>query len=128
MSGDITISTLIVVFPILYHLDVQDTDDVVHLTNIFRDSKYCGWESCPINLQSTKVVLQLFRTILHMYREEFHIDRIRWITRQGDRVIGGICSESVDSDPENDRLLNDFWVDIQSMGFIIVSLARIFNM
>ena len=92
----------------------------VQSTDVFRDSSYCGWESCPLNLKNTKVVLELLRETLKMYREEFHIDGIRWITRQGDRVLGGTCSTSEMSDPDNDRLLQDFWVDIKSFGFITV--------
>ena len=119
LSGVITLSIHTVLFFLVSYLDMNEYNGV-QSPDVFRDSRYCEGESCPLNLRNTKVVLELLRKTLKMYREEFHIDGIRWITRQGDHVVGGTCSTSEVSDPENDRLLQDFWVDIKSFGFIIV--------
>lgn len=115
LSGVITLSIHTVLFFLVSYLDMNEYNGV-QSPDVFRDSRYCEGESCPLNLRNTKVVLELLRKTLKMYREEFHIDGIRWITRQGDRVVGGTCSTSEVSDPENDRLLQDFWVDIKSFG------------
>ena len=107
-------------FVLVSILDLDKSNQIL-LADVFRDSKYCEWESCPLNLRNSKVVGELLRNALKMYRNELHIDGIRWITRYGDRVLGGSCSTPDLSDAENDSLLQDFWVDLKSLGFIIVS-------
>ena len=63
-------------------------------------------------------MLYLLRSVLQMYRDEFHIDGIRFIT-MGGQFLGGSCEISTD-----DVALNDVWKEIRAMGFFIVSMER----
>lgn len=67
-------------------------------------------------------MLYLLRSVLQMYRDEFHIDGIRFIT-MGGQFLGGSC-EKKGTISTDDVALNDVWKEIRAMGFFIVNMER----
>lgn len=67
-------------------------------------------------------MLYLLRSVLQMYRDEFRIDGIRFIT-MGGQSLGGSCEKNgvVFTDGV---ALGDVWKEIRAMGFFIVGVER----
>ena len=100
--------------------DQQNKSGTV-ISGLFTQSA-CGTYGCPLNLENAEVVLYLLRSVLRMYRDEFHIDGLRFITK-GSQSLGGSCEKNgtVSTD---DVALSDFWEEVRALGFFIVGVER----
>ena len=79
----------------------------------------CG-AKCSLNIAENEFVLLLLRSVLHRYRDEFHIDGIRWITNDCDSYVGGSCNSGAVHTDKYEFAIQSFWEDVRSEGFSIV--------
>lgn len=86
---------------------------------MFRDSATCG-AKCSLNVADNEFILLLLRSVLHRYRDEFHIDGIRWINNDCDSYIGGFCQSGADYNYAFELAIQSVWEDVRSEGFTIV--------
>ncbi|KAK8821230.1 hypothetical protein WA538_005858, partial [Blastocystis sp. DL] len=110
-------NTLLWEYNHIFSLYQQKASDTV-ISGLFNQSA-CGTYGCPLNLENSEVVLYLLRSVLQMYRDEFHIDGIRFIT-MGGQFLGGSC-EKKGTISTDDVALNDVWKEIRAMGFFIIT-------
>ena len=92
-------------------------------SDVFRDSSSCG-AKCALNIAENEFILLLLRSVLRRYRDEFHIDGVRWITNDCDSYIGGSCVSGTGYDYKYELAIQSFWEDVRSEGFSIVRFCE----